>query len=141
MDYRALGDAIPWKDPECHSAASLHLGDSAEEIEAAERAAWHGKHTDRPFVLLAQPSLFDTTRAPQGQHTAWAYCHVPNGSTQDMTEVIETQVERFALWLSRANPGSAHDEYGAIGKAQPEYLSEATSRVVRTTCGSFCSVP
>ncbi len=92
----ALGSVIPWKDPECHSAASLHLGDSAEEIEASERAAWHGKHTDRPFVLLAQPSLFDTTRAPQGQHTAWAYCHVPNGSTQDMTEVIETQVERFA---------------------------------------------
>jgi phytoene dehydrogenase-like protein len=92
----ALAGAIPWKDPECGNAVSLHLGDSAEEIEAAERAAWHGMYTDRPFVLLAQPSLFDPTRAPEGQHTAWAYCHVPNGSTQDMTDAIEKQVERFA---------------------------------------------
>jgi phytoene dehydrogenase-like protein len=92
----ALAAPVPWKDAECASAATLHLGASAEEIEASERGAWNGVHTDSPFVLLAQPSLFDATRAPRGQHTAWAYCHVPNGSTRDMTNAIEKQIERFA---------------------------------------------
>jgi phytoene dehydrogenase-like protein len=95
MDW-ALSEPIPWKDPECATAATLHLGDSVEEIEASERAAWNGTHTERPFVLLAQPSLFDPTRAPEGRHTAWAYCHVPNGSTRNMTHAIEAQIERFA---------------------------------------------
>jgi phytoene dehydrogenase-like protein len=92
----ALSGPIPWKDPQCARTATLHLGGSAEEIEASERAAWEGKHTGRPFVLLVQPSLFDAGRAPAGRHTGWAYCHVPNGSTQDMTSLIEAQVERFA---------------------------------------------
>jgi phytoene dehydrogenase-like protein len=92
----ALSGPIPWRDPECARTATLHLGGAAEEIEAGERAAWNGEYAEKPFVLLAQPSLFDTTRAPVGRHTGWAYCHVPNGSTRDMTGMIEAQVERFA---------------------------------------------
>ena len=77
-------------------AATIHLGDTFEEIAASERAVWKNEQAERPFVLLAQPSLFDPTRAPQGKHTLWAYCHVPNGSKFDMTERIESQIERFA---------------------------------------------
>ena len=92
----ALDGPIPWKAAECGQAATVHLGGTLDEIAASERAAWEGKIEERPFVLLAQPSLFDSTRAPTGKHTAWAYCHVPNGSTEDMRERIEAQVERFA---------------------------------------------
>ena len=81
-------------------AATVHLGGSLDEIAASERAAWRGEHADRPFVLLAQPSLFDPSRAPAGKHSAWAYCHVPNGSTVDMTRQIERQIERFAPGFS-----------------------------------------
>jgi phytoene dehydrogenase-like protein len=79
----------------------VHLGGTFEEIAAAERDPWHGKHSERPFVLLAQPTLFDGTRAPAGKHTAWAYCHVPNGSAVDMTDAIENQIERFAPGFRR----------------------------------------
>lgn len=92
----ALAEPIPWEYPECRQTATMHLGGSAHEIAAGEEAAWKGNHSERPFILLAQPSLFDASRAPVGRHTAWAYCHVPNGSTRDMTKVIEAQVERFA---------------------------------------------
>jgi len=92
----ALSDPIPWRAPACGRAATVHLGGSLEEISASEWAAWSGRRATRPFVLLAQPSLFDASRAPAGKHTAWAYCHVPNGSSFDMTEAIESQVERFA---------------------------------------------
>jgi phytoene dehydrogenase-like protein len=95
VDY-ALCSPIPWKATECLRAATVHLGGSADEIAASERAMAHGHHSERPFVLLAQPSLFDPTRAPAGKHTAWAYCHVPNGSEFDMLEILETQIERFA---------------------------------------------
>jgi len=95
VDY-ALREPIPWKAPECLRAATLHLGGSFEEIAASEKAVRKGKHADRPFVLLAQPSLFDPSRAPLGKHTAWAYCHVPNGSNFDMLEKLEDQIERFA---------------------------------------------
>src|SRR5439155_3310359 len=87
---------IPWRAEECSRAGTVHLGGSLDEIRASERAPWEGRHAERPFVLLAQHSLFDLSRAPEGKHTAWAYCHVPNGSTVDMTERIEAQVERFA---------------------------------------------
>jgi phytoene dehydrogenase-like protein len=87
----ALDAPIPWRAPECRRAATVHLGGTLDEI-----AAWESEFTGAPFVLLAQPSLFDASRAPQGKHTAWAYCHVPNGSTSDMTDAIESQVERFA---------------------------------------------
>jgi phytoene dehydrogenase-like protein len=92
----ALSAPIPWRSPECSHAATVHLGGTLEEIARSEHDAFYGKHNDKPFVLLVQPSLFDETRAPAGQHTAWAYCHVPNGSTLDLTEVIEDQVTRFA---------------------------------------------
>ena len=92
----ALSGPIPWRDPRCLESATVHLGGTLEEIAASERSAWDGVHTERPFVLLVQPSLFDPSRAPAGRHTGWAYCHVPNGSTEDMTERIESQVERFA---------------------------------------------
>ncbi|HET8527592.1 MAG TPA: NAD(P)/FAD-dependent oxidoreductase [Gaiellaceae bacterium] len=88
----ALSGPIPWRDPRCAEAATVHLGATFEEISASERQPG----TRPPFVLLAQPSLWDETRAPAGRHTAWAYCHVPNGSALDMTEAIEAQVERFA---------------------------------------------
>jgi len=95
VDY-ALGSPIPWKAPECLRAATVHLGGSFQEIAASEKATRRGQISDRPFVLLAQPSLFDSTRAPEGKHTAWAYCHVPNGSKVDMLERLESQIERFA---------------------------------------------
>ncbi len=92
----ALSELVPWKARECAGAGTLHLGGSLDEIEASEKAASAGIISDRPFVLFAQPSLFDSTRAPEGKHTAWAYCHVPHGSLADMTGRIEAQVERFA---------------------------------------------
>ena len=92
----ALSGPIPWRASGCAQAATLHLGGTLDEIAAAERAPWQGETADRPYVLLAQPSLFDASRAPDGKHTAWAYCHVPNGCTEDMTARIEAQVERFA---------------------------------------------
>ncbi|HEX4140635.1 MAG TPA: NAD(P)/FAD-dependent oxidoreductase [Candidatus Methylacidiphilales bacterium] len=92
----ALKAPIPWKSPECATAATVHLGGSLEEMIASEKACWEGAYAEKPYVLLTQPSLFDPSRAPAGQHTAWAYCHVPNGSTHNCTEAIERQVERFA---------------------------------------------
>lgn len=92
----ALSAPIPWRSADCALAGTVHIGASLDEIAISERAAWEGRLAEHPFVLLAQPSLFDPTRAPEGKHTAWAYCHVPNGSTADMTERIESQVERFA---------------------------------------------
>ena len=92
----ALDGPIPWRADECGRAATVHLGATLEEIAASEAAPAQNRIPERPYVLLAQQSLFDQTRAPDGRHTAWAYCHVPNGSSVDMTERIESQVERFA---------------------------------------------
>lgn len=92
----ALDGPVPWRAPECARAATVHLGGTLDEIAASEADVSRGRHPERPFVLLAQQSLFDPTRAPAGKHTVWAYCHVPNGSTVDMTERVERQVERFA---------------------------------------------
>jgi phytoene dehydrogenase-like protein len=92
----ALDGPIPWRNPECARSATVHVGGTLEEIAAHEHAAFHGAMTEKPFVLCAQQSMFDPTRAPAGKHTGWAYCHVPNGSTEDVTELIERQIERFA---------------------------------------------
>jgi phytoene dehydrogenase-like protein len=92
----ALSEPIPFTAPECRSAGTVHIGNTIEEILEGERLSSAGIHPEKPFILLAQPSVFDATRAPAGKHTAWAYCHVPNGSTVDMTTAIENQVERFA---------------------------------------------
>ncbi len=95
VDY-ALNAPIPWTATDCSRAATVHLGGSFEEIAESEKAVRTGHLPDRPFVLLAQPSLFDSSRAPAGKHTAWAYCHVPNGSNVDMLQKLEDQIERFA---------------------------------------------
>jgi phytoene dehydrogenase-like protein len=95
----ALDGPIPWSAGECAQAGTVHVGGTLDEIAAAEAAVWRGEHPERPFVLVAQQSLFDATRAPAGKHTLWAYCHVPNGSTIDMTGRILAQIERFAPGL------------------------------------------
>jgi len=92
----ALEGPIPWRAAECAQAGTVHLGGTLEEIARSERETWDGRAADRPFVLLVQPSLFDPSRAPDGRHTAWAYCHVPHGCDVGMLERIEQQVERFA---------------------------------------------
>ena len=95
IDY-ALSRPVPWRARECRRAISLHLGGTLEEIAESEPLVNEGRNPERPFVLVAQPSVFDPSRAPDGKHTLWAYCHVPNGSTVDMTDRIEAQIERFA---------------------------------------------
>ena len=116
MDW-ALSGPVPWRASECARAGTVHLGGTMAEVAHAEREVWRGSHPDRPFVLFSQPSLFDPSRAPGGQHTAWAYCHVPNGSDFDMTDRIEAQVERFApgfrerILQRSARPPAAMEEY------------------------------
>jgi phytoene dehydrogenase-like protein len=95
IDY-ALDGPIPWTADACRRAGIVHAGGTLAEIAAAEKACWAGEVAERPFVLVAQPSLFDPTRAPAGKHTAWAYCHVPHGCPADMTAALERQIERFA---------------------------------------------
>jgi phytoene dehydrogenase-like protein len=95
LDY-ALSEPVPWTDEDCRRAGTVHVGGTAGEVAAGERLVAQGQHPDRPFVLVGQQSLADPTRAPEGQHTLWAYCHVPNGSTVDMTQAMEAQIERFA---------------------------------------------
>jgi phytoene dehydrogenase-like protein len=95
LDY-ALAGPVPWRAPECRQAGTVHLGGRFGEIAAAEAEVARGGHPERPFVLVAQPSVFDRSRAPQGKHTLWAYSHVPNGSTVDLGSRIEAQIERFA---------------------------------------------
>jgi phytoene dehydrogenase-like protein len=118
----ALDGPIPWSAPEVARAGTVHIGGTLDEIIASEDAVTQGKHPARPFVLLVQPSLFDPTRAPEGKHTGWAYCHVPSGSTRDMTEAIEAQVERFApgfkdLIAARSAMGPAEVE-----RRNPNYV-------------------
>ena len=116
MDW-ALSGPAPWRAEECARAGTVHLGGTMDEIAHAEREMWSGRHPERPFVLFSQPSLFDPSRAPDGQHTAWAYCHVPNGSDFDMTDKIEAQVERFApgfrerILKRSVRPPAALEEY------------------------------
>lgn len=108
----ALDGPVPWEAEECRRAGTVHLGGTLDEVSAGESAVARGEHPERPFILLAQHSLFDRTRAPEGKHTVWAYCHVPNGSTFDMTERMEAQIERFApgfrdLILAKSAAGPA----------------------------------
>jgi phytoene dehydrogenase-like protein len=95
MDW-ALDGPVPWANPECARAGTVHVGGTLPEMVESERAPWEGRVTDRPFVLIGQQSVCDPSRAPEGKHTLWGYCHVPSGSTIDMTGRIESQIERFA---------------------------------------------
>lgn len=116
LDF-ALSAPIPWTNPDVAQAATVHIGGTLDELRASEAAAWRGQHAERPFVLLAQHTLFDPTRAPAGRHTVWAYCHVPNGSDVDMTAQIETQIERFApgfrdlILAKTSRTAQAYDAY------------------------------
>jgi phytoene dehydrogenase-like protein len=92
----ALDGPVPWESPECRKAGTLHVGGTAGEIAESERAAWQGTSPENPFLIVSQPTVADPSRAPAGKHVLWAYCHVPAGSTVDMTEAIERQIERFA---------------------------------------------
>src|SRR5262245_20550688 len=92
----ALSGPVPWRAEACRRAGTVHVGGTLDEIADAEQRTWGGVHPDRPFVMFGQPTLFDPSRAPAGKHVAWAYCHVPHGSTVDMTDRIERQIERFA---------------------------------------------
>src|SRR5205823_13559786 len=96
----ALAGPIPWAAADCARAATVHLGASLEEIAASEWGAWSGRPVERPFVILAQHTLFDASRAPKGKHTVWAYCHVPNGWSGELADRVEAQVERFAQGFS-----------------------------------------
>lgn len=95
MDF-ALAGPIPWESEPCRRAGTLHIGGTAEEIAVAERAVWEGRPPEHPFIIAAQPTVADPSRAPEGRHVLWAYCRVPNGSEVDMTDAIERQIERFA---------------------------------------------
>ena len=121
MDW-ALDSPIPWKAEECARAITVHLGATMGEIAASERAVREGKHPERPFVLVAQPSLFDPTRAPNGKHTVWAYRHVPNGSTFDMTERIEAQIERFAPGFRERVIGRSIMPPARLEEHNPNYI-------------------
>jgi len=92
----ALNAPVPFTAEPCRQAGTVHIGGTIQEITGYEQQIWKGMHPEKPFTLFAQPSLFDPSRAPKGKHTAWGYCHVPNGSKRDMTEAIENQIERFA---------------------------------------------
>lgn len=95
IDY-ALNEPVPWTNSYARKAGTLHIGSSMEEITLSEDLAWNGKHAEKPYLIASQPSIFDDTRAPEGKHTFWVYCHVPNGSDRDMTAEIESQIERYA---------------------------------------------
>ena len=118
----ALEAPVPWKNPVCRGAGTVHLGNTFEEIAASEALTANGGHPDRPFVLLTQPSLFDPSRAPQGKHTAWAYCHVPGGSRRDMTAAIEAQVERYAPGFRERILGRHTMDTAQMEEYNPNYI-------------------
>jgi phytoene dehydrogenase-like protein len=118
----ALDGPIPWRAPEAARAGTVHLGGTLDEIVASEEAAVRGRHHERPFVLLVQPTLFDPTRAPEGKHTAWAYCHVPSGSTRDMTDAIESQVERFAPGFRDLIAARSAMDSAEVERRNPNYV-------------------
>lgn len=118
----ALNAPIPWKDEVCRKAGTVHLGGTFKEIAASEAASSDGQHPPNPYVLVAQQSLFDDSRAPSGKHTAWAYCHVPNGSTRDMTKPILNQIERFAPGFNDCIIGQHSMNTKAMQEYNPNYI-------------------
>ncbi|WP_317129001.1 phytoene desaturase family protein [Mangrovivirga cuniculi] len=126
IDY-ALKESIPWKDPRCLKASTAHLGGTIEEIAFAEKQVWNGKHAEKPYVLLAQQSEFDNTRTPEGQHTCWAYCHVPYGSEKDMSSIIENQIERFAPGFKDVIQAKSHFSPKMYQEYNPNYIGGVIS--------------
>lgn len=139
----ALDAPIPWRAPACHLAGTVHLGGGLDEIARSEAEVWQGRVSERPFVLLAQPTLVDPSRAPQGRHTAWAYCHVPHASRMDMLPHIEAQIERFAPGfrervlaraiitpadLERENPNLVGGDIAAGSPDWPQLIARPTWR-------------
>ena len=118
----ALSDPIPWKDEICRKAGTVHLGGTFEEIAKAEKETANGKHPKNPYVLVAQQSIGDDSRAPSAKHTGWAYCHVPNGSTKDMTEPILDQIERFAPGFRDCIIGTHAMNTKAMQAYNPNYI-------------------
>jgi phytoene dehydrogenase-like protein len=118
----ALDGPIPWAATEVGRAGTVHLGGTLDEMAAGEQAVTDGEHPGRPFVLLVQPTLFDSSRAPGGRHTAWAYCHVPNGSTRDMTAAIEAQVERFAPGFRDLIAARSAMDSAEVQRRNPNYV-------------------
>jgi phytoene dehydrogenase-like protein len=121
MDW-ALDGPIPFTNQACRNAGTVHLGGTLAEITLSEQQTWNGHYPENPFVLLAEQSLFDATRAPQGKHTAWAYCHVPNGSVVDMTATIEQQVERFAPGFKDRIIGRSSMNTDQMQQYNPNYI-------------------
>ncbi|MCX2742438.1 NAD(P)/FAD-dependent oxidoreductase [Mangrovivirga sp. M17] len=126
IDY-ALKESIPWKDPRCLKASTAHLGGTLDEIAFAEKQVWKGEHSEKPYVLLAQQSEFDDTRSPEGQHTCWAYCHVPFGSDKDMSEIIENQIERFAPGFKDVILAKSHFSPKMYQEYNPNYIGGVIS--------------
>lgn len=118
----ALNEPVPFTAPECRRAGTLHLGGSFEQIASSELSTSKGNHPEQPFVLFAQQSLFDSSRAPEGKHTAWAYCHVPHGSEKDMTSIIENQVERFAPGFKQCIIGRSTMNTRQMEEYNPNYM-------------------
>jgi phytoene dehydrogenase-like protein len=118
----ALDGPIPWTAPECARAGTVHVGGTFEEIAASEASVDAGRDAERPYVLLAQPTVCDPSRAPAGKHTAWAYCHVPSGSTRDMTGAIEGQIERFAPGFRERVLARASMHAGEMEAYNPNYV-------------------
>lgn len=118
----ALSEPIPWKDEVCRKAGTVHVGGTLEEIADSEKASANGSHPEKPYVLVAQQSLGDESRAPSGKHTCWAYCHVPNGSTKDMSEPILNQIERFAPGFQDCIIGQHSMNTKAIEAYNPNYI-------------------
>jgi phytoene dehydrogenase-like protein len=148
----ALSDPIPWRASVCRLGGTVHVGGTLDEIASAEAAAWSGAIADRPFVLLTQPTLADNSRAPAGRHVAWGYCHVPHGSTVDMTERVEMQVERFApgfrdtilarhvaapLDLERGNPNLVGGDIGGGAMDLGQVFARPTWRGYRTSAAGL----
>ena len=118
----AIAEPIPWRAPELARAGTVHLAGTSAHLTRVLRAVHHGRTAERPFVLLVQPTPFDPTRAPAGRHTAWAYCHVPNGSTVDMTDAIETEVERAAPGFRDLVLGRATHDPAALEQHDENYI-------------------
>ena len=133
----ALDGPIPWKAQECSRGGTIHIGGTLEEIAESEREVWRKNHPEKPFVLLAQQSLFDRSRAPEARQTAWGYCHVPNGSTFDMTERIENQIERFAPGFRDRIISRSTKSAMEIEQYNPNYVGGDINGGIQDICQLF----